>query len=35
MVHTNAEARANFCSRDLTRRQNSRDTEARANRWGV
>ncbi|WP_405667889.1 hypothetical protein [Streptomyces sp. NBC_00055] len=35
MVHSNAEARASFCSRDLTRRQNSRDTETRANRWGV
>ncbi|MGW1180107.1 hypothetical protein [Streptomyces drozdowiczii] len=35
MVHKNAEARAQFCSRDLSRRQNSRDTETRAHRWGV
>lgn len=35
MVHKNAEARASFCSRDLSRRQNSRDTESRAHRWGV
>ncbi|MFE5853238.1 hypothetical protein ACFQ61_08450 [Streptomyces sp. NPDC056500] len=35
MVHRNAEARAQFCSRDLSRRQGSRDTETRANRWGV
>ncbi|WNI17586.1 hypothetical protein [Actinacidiphila sp. ITFR-21] len=35
MVHANSEARAQFCSRDLSRRQNSRDTESRASRWGV
>lgn len=35
MVHKNAEARAQFCSRDLSRRQNSRDTESRAYRWGL
>ena len=35
MVHGNAESRASFCSRDLTRRQNSRDTESRSHRWGV
>ncbi|MEV6310024.1 hypothetical protein AB0M10_15665 [Streptomyces sp. NPDC051840] len=35
MVHANSESRAQFCSRDLTRRQNSRDTESRAHRWGV
>ncbi|MEW1922300.1 hypothetical protein [Streptomyces sp. NPDC088360] len=35
MVHKNAESRAQFCSRDLSRRQNSRDTESRAHRWGV
>ncbi|MFD9815098.1 hypothetical protein [Streptomyces sp. NPDC059080] len=35
MVHKNAESRAQFCSRDLSRRQNSRDTESRAHRWGI
>ncbi|NIY68020.1 hypothetical protein [Streptomyces malaysiensis] len=35
MVHKNAEARANFCSRDLSRRQGSRDITTRENRWGI
>ncbi|MFF8283372.1 hypothetical protein ACF06W_11685 [Streptomyces albus] len=35
MVHKNVESRAQFCSRDLSRRQTSRDTESRAYRWGV
>ncbi|MGW3273907.1 hypothetical protein ACWDFH_20905 [Streptomyces kronopolitis] len=35
MVNKNAESRAQFCSRDLSRRQTSRDTESRAHRWGV
>lgn len=34
MVHRNAEARANFCSRDLSRRQNS-GADSRYNKWGV
>ncbi|MGW3860264.1 hypothetical protein ACWEDZ_02100 [Streptomyces sp. NPDC005047] len=35
MVHKNAEARASFCSRDLSRRQSSRDTDTRYQKWGV
>ena len=34
MVHRNAEARAQFCSRDLSRRQNSQ-SDARYSKWGV
>ncbi|MGW3153680.1 hypothetical protein [Streptomyces sp. NPDC001089] len=34
MVHRNAEARASFCSRDLTRRQNS-TADTRYSKWGV
>lgn len=34
MVHKNAEARANFCSRDLSRRQNS-GADNRYSKWGV
>ncbi|MFC9505369.1 hypothetical protein [Streptomyces sp. NPDC057002] len=33
MVHKNAEGRAQFCSRDLSRRQNS--AESRYSKWGV
>lgn len=35
MVHKNSEGRAQFCSRDLSRRQAMRDTETRSNRWGL
>lgn len=34
MVHTNASARAQFCSRDLSRRQNS-GADSRYQKWGV
>ncbi|MFV0135459.1 hypothetical protein ACLGIH_19945 [Streptomyces sp. HMX87] len=34
MVHDNAAARAQFCSRDLSRRQNSQ-ADSRYQRWGV
>lgn len=34
MVHRNADARAGFCSRDLTRRQNS-TADSRYQKWGV
>ncbi|MEV5265224.1 hypothetical protein [Streptomyces werraensis] len=34
MVHKNAEARAQFCSRDLSRRQNS-GADTRYQKWGV
>ncbi|MEU1552110.1 hypothetical protein ABZ517_05235 [Streptomyces scabiei] len=34
MVHKNAEARAGFCSRDLSRRQNS-TADTRYGKWGV
>ncbi|MFH9731910.1 hypothetical protein [Streptomyces sp. NPDC017260] len=34
MVHKNSEARANFCSRDLSRRQNSA-SDSRYQKWGV
>lgn len=34
MVHRNAEARASFCSRDLSRRQNS-GADSRYSKWGV
>lgn len=34
MVHRNAEARAQFCSRDLSRRQSSQ-ADSRYNKWGV
>lgn len=34
MVHKNAEARGSFCSRDLSRRQNS-TADSRYNKWGV
>ena len=34
MVHRNAEARAQFCSRDLSRRQNS-TADSRYSKWGV
>ena len=34
MVHKNAEARAQFCSRDLSRRQNS-TADSRYSKWGT
>ncbi|MEV7902203.1 hypothetical protein [Streptomyces anulatus] len=34
MVHRNSEARANFCSRDLSRRQNSA-ADTRYSKWGT